>query len=127
MERRKQSVWRLTLFLFTALLVCTVVSQWVSDTLLPQVVVYSLEPGTVGGEEYPAVVPLACVYTDRDGTYVFRLKQVNGREKVERGTVLVLAQDDRFAAVHTLVGGETRIAGFPSRPLADGETVKVMK
>lgn len=121
----KKAVKVLSVVVFALLLICTVVSTIVYDRNLPRVTAYTPEPGILNGEEYPMVVPSSCVYTDNDGVYVFRLKEVNGEWKVERCTVSVEGSDGAYTAIRRVVSEEIQLAAFPSRSLSDGETVRI--
>lgn len=122
----KRSVWRLTVVILLLLLVCTILSAWVYDTGLPQVVAYSPESGTVNGREYRMLVPVSSVGQDSEGTYVFRLKQMDGQWKVERSSVTVEDSDGIYTAIRRATAEEILVAAFPSRQLQDGEKVKVI-
>lgn len=122
----KRDVWRLTVMILLLLLVCTILSAWVYETGLPQVVAYSPESGIVNGVEYRMLVPVSCVEQDNEGTYVFRLKQVDGQWKAERASVTVEDSDGIYTAIRRATADQILVAAFPSRQLQDGEKVKVI-
>mgnify|MGYP003303188178 FL=1 len=108
-------------------MVCTLVSTIVYDALLPKVTAYTPKNGIINGKEYSMVVPLSCIYTDNEGVYVFRLKEVDEEWKAERCSVRIEAQNKTYAAIRRAVSEKIQIAVNPSRKLQDGEIVKVAK
>lgn len=121
----KQTVKGLSAAIFALLLLCTIVSTAVYDVMLPRVTAYTPDSGTINGEEYRMVVPASCVYQDANGSYVFRLKGSGGAWKVERCSVSVEGSDGAYTAIRRAVAEEIQLAAFPSRPLSDGETVRI--
>ena len=121
---KKGTVAILSAVIFALLLVCTVYSAFAYDRSLPIVTALTPERGTVNGEEYGMVVPADCVYTDNEGTFVYRLKQTEDGWKTERCTVLIEATDGNRTAIRRIVSEELLVAASPSAPLSDGQIVK---
>lgn len=122
---RKRGVVLLAGGCFAVLLICTVISTFVYDALLPRVTAWTPKKGFIQGEEYQMLVPISSVYSDANGNYVFRLKEVNGRWKVERCSIRVEAQNESYAAISRTVLEEIQIAAYPSIGLNDGDIVKI--
>lgn len=122
---RKRNVLIFSGLCFVLLLACTIISTFVYDALLPRVTAWTPEKGLIQGEEYRMLVPISSVYSDTNGNYVFRLKEVNGRWKVERCSVRVEAQNEEYAAISRTVLEEIQVAVYPSIGLNDGDIVKI--
>ena len=122
----KRTVAILSAVIFALLVVCTVYSAFAYDRSLPIVTALAPEPGTLNGEEYGMVVPADCVYTDNEGTFVYRLKQTEDGWKTERCTVRIEATDGIHTAIRRAVSEEILVAVSPSAALSDGQIVKLI-
>ena len=128
MQEEKRKVWKLTVSVCMILLLCTILSGWINELMLPQVVIFYPFSGKLSGTEedtYKCLIPVSGVYTDSEGSYVFRIKEDKDGFKVERCSVKILASDNLYAAVYGYLHKEDGIAVYPSRELMDGESVKV--
>lgn len=82
--------------------------------------------------EYGALVPLACLFRDTDGSYyVYELSEDTDawglRTQVIRRSVTVLESNHLYAAVQCYFPTQgMHLAAYPSRTLADGDTVRVV-
>ncbi len=123
----KQTIAILSAVIFALLLACTVYSAFAYDRFLPIVTALAPERGTLNGEAYAMIVPSDCVYTDNEGTFVYRLKQTEDGWKTERCTVRIEATDGTHTAIRRIVSEEILVAASPSEPLGDGQIVKLIK
>ena len=123
---KKRTVAILSAVIFALLLVCTVYSAFAYDRSLPIVTALAPERGTVNGEAYAMLVPADCVYTDNEGTFVYRLKQTEDGWKTERCTVRIEATDGSRTAIRRIVSEEILVAASPSAPLSNGQIVKLI-
>lgn len=127
MNTQKDKVWRLSVHCVLFLVLCTVVSSWVSHAMTAQVVQIQTQPGFVNQQEYRMLLPSSCVYQGGDGAYIFALKEVDGTWKVERRPVNVEDSDGIHTAISTSYLENIEVAAFPSQPLHDGDLVRVVK
>lgn len=128
MWEEKRKVWKLTVCVSIILLICTIISSWIYDIMLPQVVVFYPFSGRLSGTqkgEYKYLIPVSDVYTDLEGSYIFRIKENEDSFSVERCNVKILASDNLYAAIYGYLDEDDCIAVYPSRKLVDGENVKV--
>ena len=123
---KKRTVAILSVVIFVILMGCTAYSAFHYDRSLPVVTALTPEWGTVNGEEYAMLVPSDCVYTDNEGTFVYRLKQTEDGWKTERCTVRIEATDGTHTAIRRIVSEEILVAASPSAPLSDGRIVKLI-
>ena len=133
MKHSKQFAMRMGTALFMALVLCTVAAHRIETLLLTEVRAIDVLPSkTLEDGSASVKVPPAAVFTSRNGEpCVMLLRKREGtwgmETYVEEQTVQVYSEDYDYCILKSQGLEGQALAAYPSRSLADDETVRCVE